>query len=52
MATQGSRLWSRAQGGRPRVIQTKWFLIRNVSSNSAKLYFLSDSVASLELKLI
>jgi hypothetical protein len=51
-ATQGPRLWSRAQGGHLKVIWTKWFPIRKVASNSAKLYFLSDSVALLELRLI
>jgi hypothetical protein len=52
MATRGSRLQSRAQGGCPRVIQTKQFLIRKISSNSAKLHLSSDSVTSLKLKLI
>ena len=37
--TRGPRLRSRAQGGHPRVIQTKCFPIGKVSSNSAKPHF-------------
>ena len=37
-ATWGPWLRSRVQGGRPKMIQTKQFLIRKVNSNSAKLH--------------